>query len=982
MNRVSNRHWLSRRHRNRPSRLIRVAWVAALVGGAFIMVGTGSATGAAKLAPAQTLGDLSVGEQGACILDVDGRQRCLGLSNRLAIVSTERFLSVSIAPFDVTCGLKTDGSALCWGLSYPDPDTVAAPGPWRKVVAGSEFGCGIRTDGRLQCWGLSAPAALRDQPTTGTYRELAAGYGGVCALRDDSTAACWPTEADTGLDTVPALRFLRIGLGDRYACGVTLDGHLACWGSDYLGRTNAPTDAGYVSISVGPHHSCALRESGQPICWGDSGYNGVTPPSGKFTDVSVGYGYSCGRRSNGTTACWGISSVYRDDAPPIAAENFRAPIVHLALGGDQICALDELGTPVCTAGNSAIQPAPGRYRALSFNGTGGCGIARDQRIVCWGTVPAGVPGDAMKAITLSATHACALREDGTAVCWGSNASGQTNAPAGEFSEIAVADTYSCGLTTVGALHCWGQGNGIPQGTVGSGYSVLSADAARACVLTSERHIRCWGSDIARIPASFLGATWDTVSTSDAKVCALKKPDIITCWHQDDGATHAFPWHPQKSFESLAVDGLHVCTIQDQYGVLCDSVGIYGPMRLSGLGEMTLGSQHACNRRTDGTIACWGSDTLGQASPPLMQAKAIDANGNHACALGPDHHLTCWGDNAQGGSQPPALAFRDFDVGQFNGCGITTAGTVNCWGWNANGQGNAPAGVFRQVATGLNHSCGLRDTGVLVCWGYGANGQINAPTGAFAAVDVGERHSCAIASSGKLRCWGLNSEGQSSPPQIANETYRALAVGAFHACAIRQDGGLRCWGRNTAGQSSPPTAGRYVDVSAGLDDSCAIREDGLRVCWGANASSQVPAMRFPWPVLPGLRYGSAYSTSLTVQGLAGYRPSGPAYSVVSGALPGGLSMLADGRISGVSNVYGDFNFVVEARDDNGISTMQTFRLVNLRRTAGPLPAILLSSPASPALAPTESAANRATATPLSAPVKPRPINGRCRGCRIR
>ena len=138
---------------------------------------------------AQTVGDLSVGEQGACILDADGRQRCLGGSNRPDILSAGRFLSVSIAPFDATCGLKTDGSALCWGLSYPDPDTVAAPGPWRKVVAGSEFGCGIRTDGRLQCWGLGAPAALRDQPSADTYRELAAGYGGN-ADHDGLTNGC------------------------------------------------------------------------------------------------------------------------------------------------------------------------------------------------------------------------------------------------------------------------------------------------------------------------------------------------------------------------------------------------------------------------------------------------------------------------------------------------------------------------------------------------------------------------------------------------------------------------------------------------------------------------------------------------------------------------------------------------------------------------------------------------------------------------
>ena len=979
MSREPNRHALCRLFRNRPSRGIRVAWIAALVGCAFA-VGTGSVTGAAKLAPAQTVGDLSVGEQGACILDSDGRQRCLGGSNRQAILSAERFLAVSIAPFDVTCGLKTDGAALCWGLSSPDPDAVAAPGPWRKVVAGSEFGCGIRTDGRLQCWGLSAPAALRDQPTAETYRELAAGYGGVCALRDDSTAGCWATDASSGLATVPALRFLRIGVGDRYACGVTLDGRLACWGSDYLGRTNAPADTGYVSISVGPHHSCALRESGQPICWGDSGYNGVTPPPGTFTDVSVGNGYSCGRRPNGTTECWGVSSIYRDDSPIMGTQNFRTPLVQIAQSSGAICALDELGSVRCALGDAAVQPKAGRYRRLSLGASGGCGIARDDRVRCWGTFPAALPTEPMKAVSLGLNHACAIRMNDTAFCWGDDTVGQTQVPAGSFTEIAAADTYSCGLRQDGSIVCWGQAAGIPTTPTGSGYRSLTANARRVCVLSAQRQTRCWGRDAADIPAVFLDQTSDGIANAETMLCKLYKPNTVDCWRSTGGVSRLIDGF--GSLDALAADGTRACAIDATYSVRCNDAGMPGPMRMSGLGEMTLGSHHACNRRADGTIACWGSDTLGQASPPLMQAKAIDANGNHACALGSDHHLTCWGDNAQGSSQAPALAFRDFDVGQFNGCGITAAGTVNCWGWNANGQGNAPAGVFRQVATGLNHSCGVRDTGVLACWGYGADGQTNVPTGAFAAVDVGERHSCAIASNGKLRCWGLNSEGQSSPPQLVDETYRALAVGAFHACAIRQDGGLRCWGRNTSGQSSPPSTGRYVDVSAGLDDSCAIRDDGIRICWGGNASTQIPAMRFVWPLFPGLRYGNAYSATLTAEGVSGYRPSGPAYSIVSGALPGGLSMLADGRISGLSNVYGDFNFVVEARDDNGVSTMQAFRLVNLRRTAGPLPAVPFSSPMPPTRAPTERVGNPQTGARRSGSTPPRPVNGRCRGCRVR
>lgn len=172
----------------------------------------GPASAGAKPASSQPQGSLIVGEQGACLLDQDGTTRCLSTSNRPDILSANRFAALSIGTFDVTCGLKTDGSAICWGLSSPDPDVVTQAGPWRSVAAGSDFGCGIRTDGRLQCWGGPSPAAVRTL-TTETYHQVAAGTGGVCALRNDSTVACWPEAGSTSLAIAPQGRFLQVAIG-------------------------------------------------------------------------------------------------------------------------------------------------------------------------------------------------------------------------------------------------------------------------------------------------------------------------------------------------------------------------------------------------------------------------------------------------------------------------------------------------------------------------------------------------------------------------------------------------------------------------------------------------------------------------------------------------------------------------------------------------------------------------------------------------
>jgi hypothetical protein len=269
-----------------------------------------------------------------------------------------------------------------------------------------------------------------------------------------------------------------------------------------------------------------------------------------------------------------------------------------------------------------------------------------------------------------------------------------------------------------------------------------------------------------------------------------------------------------------------------------------------------------------------------------------------------------------------MPVRAFDVGQFNGCALGAGGPgsdVACWGWNGNGQGEPPPGAFAAVATALNHGCGLRGDGTVACWGYGADGQTVAPAGTFLAVDVGERHSCALSIEGELSCWGLDTEDQSRPPQGA---FRSFAAGAFHACGIRMDGTLSCWGRNQDGQSSPP-AGRYVAVSAGFAHSCAIRDDGARVCWGSNAAGQSPTFSIAPAALPTAALQQAYAVGMVAS--QGYTPASPRFRLLAGRLPPGITLEADGRLQGEPVIWGDYDLVVEARDDNGFVAQASYRL---------------------------------------------------------
>jgi alpha-tubulin suppressor-like RCC1 family protein len=60
--------------------------------------------------------------------------------------------------------------------------------------------------------------------------------------------------------------------------------------------------------------------------------------------------------------------------------------------------------------------------------------------------------------------------------------------------------------------------------------------------------------------------------------------------------------------------------------------------------VSAGDSHTCGVKTDGTIACWGSNSYGKATPPPGTFTVVSAGYNHTCAVRTDGSVTCWGDN--------------------------------------------------------------------------------------------------------------------------------------------------------------------------------------------------------------------------------------------------------------------------------------------------------------------------------------------------
>jgi alpha-tubulin suppressor-like RCC1 family protein len=367
-------------------------------------------------------------------------------------------------------------------------------------------------------------------------------------------------------------------------------------------------------------------------------------------------------------------------------------------------------------------------------------------------------------------------------------------------------------------------------------------------------------------------------------------------------------------------------------------------------DIALGYQSTCIRWSDGRVSCWGGDCFGEVGdggaidcgdtvqlslvpslvrtstggPPLEDVLSVSAGSHHVCARRADGSVWCWGDNSLGklgaGSaevsvSTPVQVVTEFDAplsgivaiatGNQHTCALDGQGFVHCWGDNGFRQlgvsGVSERNVailsgigtdFAQIAAGGWHSCVSRPAALddeLFCWGRGSFGQLGdgvlhepgsddallvtyesepgvavAPT----VFGLGENFSCsATAGPAAAWCWGSNvghALGDVPAPASQNGTdatsARAfslaltsapthLAGGTSFACMRLEDGSVTCWGTNSAGQlgigqvtalPQGPTVLdlEAVDIEVGDDHACAITPERTVVCWGGNTQGQL------------------------------------------------------------------------------------------------------------------------------------------------
>ena len=541
-----------------------------------------------------------------------------------------------------TCEERGNGAIYCTRSDQPDPGSAptrregedfvviyvpivggyydqAPPAGERlqSISVGWVHACGLRTDGTPVCWG-SNQLGKATPPPGEKFKHISSGTNNSCGIRENGVAVCWGGTYGTSQE-LPGGPFVSINVGETYTCALREDGGTDCWGGNgftvckgmpggffgcndlYGSESIAPMPpAGHTFTSFSSEApNCALRADGSAVCWTQYESGLLPEPEGeRFTSISASVNHACALRPDGAAACWGRDR--HGEASPPSGENLTAPpgasiptgLVAISSGLAQTCALDGEGDAYCWGPNWWRGRFDEKLASVTAGGIHACGLRPDGTAVCRGNNDEGI-SDAPEGLftTLSAGegHTCGLREDGTAECWGKDWHGQASPPEGEtFRSISSGGVHTCGLRDDGSALCWGPYGG-------------NFDMGQASAPEGERFI------------SISSGGWHT--------CGLREDRSVTCWGTDrDGQVSA----PAGEFISVSSGWDHTCALTADGGPVCWGAGSPGGENASyGQGfppsgerfmSISSGDSHTCALRQDGTAVCWGSDEFGQSSP--------------------------------------------------------------------------------------------------------------------------------------------------------------------------------------------------------------------------------------------------------------------------------------------------------------------------------------------------------------------------------
>jgi alpha-tubulin suppressor-like RCC1 family protein len=288
-------------------------------------------------------------------------------------------------------------------------------------------------------------------------------------------------------------------------------------------------------------------------------------------------------------------------------------------------------------------------------------------------------------------------------------------------------------------------------------------------------------------------------------------------------------------------------------------------------SVSVGGDHTCALKGDGTAYCWGSNRYGQLGTLHSDTTCGSGNNRYPCSPTPQPVLA-------------GVKVISLSAGARHTCAITQSREAYCWGANDQGQlsdfaagGPTPARIsgslpWAQISAGVTHTCAVRTDGVPSCWGGNDRGQLGNGSfvngtarpsipGPVAFVSAGDGRTCARTVAGAVFCWGTiwkeRSDGleisrlQTTPQPVPNAPAMVwLSVGSFTTCGTDASGFAYCWEANPRGELGNGTKEgsttplrvasnlEFVHVSVGIVQTCGVVISGAGYCWGDDSFGQL------------------------------------------------------------------------------------------------------------------------------------------------
>jgi alpha-tubulin suppressor-like RCC1 family protein len=406
-----------------------------------------------------------------------------------------------------------------------------------------------------------------------------------------------------------------------HTCALLASGHVYCWGANghgQLGNGDAARVNQNHAVLVAQDTLGAAFDNVVEITVGGSYDPSVSPPY---------EGHTCARKTDGSIWCWGNSK-----------DGELGDNTALDWTGDGGPSLDGVLAPQQVPGLSG-------FVAVRAGGLHTCAIDAAHNVWCWGSNDYGSLGHALNTsgdknclFSLSCPTAQANSNGGYYCC---NANPKQDMSVSNVSALSVGENVVC-VVDSSNVRCWGRHdvyNQLAEGWDGGGPNFTSAPVAIAvaadhvvagqnfeCAYQTGSPLQCWGKN-----------DEGTLGTGD-----FTSVEGIVNW---GGSAGVIP-------VSVALGAFHACVADQSGRALCSGSNTWGTLGngtppapcigpnppcvnkpatvlsqgapLGDVVEVAVGMQHSCARTADGSIYCWGDNSVSQLGDGTKNANATSA----------------------------------------------------------------------------------------------------------------------------------------------------------------------------------------------------------------------------------------------------------------------------------------------------------------------------------------------------------------------